>query len=166
MSNTTVFALAIGTAVARVIASGNTLGFSLLFPLAKPPSFAHASAAAGEARKVTNARIAGVSRKVTKRSPPTSTPLAPEPPVIVGNDVTLKPEFGFAFVDDRITPATKSPSSTIAAFGGVANAFVTDVLKSVWSAPDVPPAMSPLSPITCAIVFSAVITDGSVHLIL
>src|SRR5207244_3269370 len=41
----------------------------------------------------------------------------------------------------------------------------TDVAKSVCSAPDVPPAMLLLSPITCAIVFRAAITDGSVHLI-
>ena len=44
--------------------------------------------------------------------------------------------------------------------------FDTDVGKSVCSAPDVPPAMFDVSPRTCAIVFSAALTDGSVHLIL
>ena len=42
----------------------------------------------------------------------------------------------------------------------------TEVGKSVCSAPDVPPAMLSVSPRTWPIVFSAVFTDGSVHLIL
>src|SRR2546423_2073764 len=56
MSNTTVFAFEIGTAVVRVIGSGYTLGLSLLFPVAKPPSLAHADAAAGVVRNISNAR--------------------------------------------------------------------------------------------------------------
>ena len=86
--------------------------------------------------------------------------------MIDGNGATLKPVPAFAFVDERITPETKSPSNTIAAFGGVPNAFVTESLKPYWSAPLVPPAMFDVSPRIFAIVFSAVITDGSVHLIL
>ena len=58
----------------------------------------------------------------------------------------LKPVEGFAFVDDAITPPTKSASNTMAAFGGVANAFVTDWLKLYWRAPLVPPAMFGVSP--------------------
>ena len=71
---------------------------------------------------------------------------------------------GFAFT--VATPGTKSPSSTIAAFGGFWKTLFTDVGKSVWTAPDVPPAMFAELPTTCAIVFSAAATDGSVHLIL
>jgi hypothetical protein len=41
------------------------------------------------------------------------------PAVIDGQLKTLKPEFGFAFVEELITPPTKSASSTMAAFGGV-----------------------------------------------
>src|SRR5881392_2200472 len=113
-----------------------------------------------------NALIAGVSRKATIESPATSTAAAPGPELMVGKTAALKPVFAFAFVDERITPATKSASNTIAAFGGDANAFVTESLKPYCSAPLVPPATLPESPTTCAIVFSAVITDGSVHLIL
>src|SRR6476661_5654483 len=143
------------------------LAETFLLPVPKPPSFAQASAAGAVARNFTKASIAGVSRNVTNRSPPMTTPLAPvEPAFVVGNGNTLKPEPGFAVVEDVITPATKSPSKTIAPFGGVENAFVTESLKPCCSAPEGPPARLPESPTTCAIVFKAVITDGSVHLIL
>ena len=65
-----------------------------------------------------------------------------------------------------ITPATKSPSMTIAAFGGVVKTFETEVGKSVCSAPAVPPAMLAELPMIVAIVANAAFTDGSVHLIL
>src|SRR6266516_1714152 len=107
------------------------LGDTFLLPVPKPPIFAHAFAASAVARNFTNASIAGLSRNVTKMSPP-----------------------------------TKSPSSTIAAFGGEPNAFVTESLKLYVSAPDVPPARFDELPITCAIVFRAFVTDESVHLIL
>ena len=86
--------------------------------------------------------------------------------MIDGNGVVLKPVFGFALVEDVITPPTKSPSNTIAAFGGEANAFVTESLNPYVSAPDVPPARFDEFPRICAIVFSAFVTDESVHLIL
>src|SRR5262245_48478477 len=142
------------------------LAGTLWLPVPKPPDFAHASAAGAVARKLTNALIAGVSRKATNRSPAISTPAAPGPGLIDGNVKTLKPVFAFAFVDDRITPATKSASKTIAAFGGVANALVTESLKLNCSAPLDPPATLLVSPTTCAMVLSAAITEGSVHLIL
>src|SRR3954452_23196567 len=117
------------------------LAGTLWLPVPKPPDFAHASAAGAVARKFTNARIAGVSRNVTKRSPPISTPFAPgEPATVVGNGKALKPELAFAFVEERITPPTKSASNTIAALGGVPNVFVTESLKPYCSAPLVPPA--------------------------
>src|SRR5579862_2599734 len=87
------------------------------------------------------------------------------PAVIDGNGTTLKPVPAFDFVEERITPETKSASNTIAAFDGDPNAFVTESLKPYWSAPLVPPAMFAVSPRIFPIVFSAVITDGSVHLI-
>src|SRR6478672_2979941 len=142
------------------------LAGTLWLPVPKPPDFAHASAAGAVARNFTNAWIAGVSRNVTKRSPAISTPLAPGPGLIDGNVKTLKPVPALALVEDRMTPATKSASNTIAAFGDVANAFVTESLKPYCNAPLVPPATLLESPTTCAIVLSAVITDGSVHLIL
>ena len=64
------------------------------------------------------------------------------------------------------TPGTKSPSITIAAFGGLLKTLLTESGNPVCSAPAVPPAMFVVSPSTCAIVVSAVFTDGSVHLIL
>src|SRR6476646_10644920 len=141
------------------------LGETCLLPVPKPPIFAHALAAAGVARNFTKASIAGVSRKVTNRSPPIST--ADEfAGLIDGNGAALNPEPGFAFVDDVITPATKSPSNTMAAFGGAENAFVTESLKLYCSAPEDPPARLDELPSTCPIVFSAASTDGSVHLIL
>src|SRR5437763_16296538 len=100
------------------------LAGTLWLPVPKPPSFAQASAAGAVARNLTNASIAGVSLNVTSRSPPISTAPAFAPGVIAGNGAALKPVFGFAFVDDRMTPATKSPSNTVAAFGGLVNAFV------------------------------------------
>src|SRR5581483_11227605 len=122
------------------------LAGTFLLPVPNPPCFAHASAACGVARYFTNARIAGVSRKVTNRSPPISTAVEFGPAVIDGKVKVLKPVFGFAFVDEVITPPTKSASNTIAAFGGDANAFVTESLKPYWRAPLVPPAMFDVSP--------------------
>src|SRR4051794_21185999 len=114
-------------------------------PVPKPPSFAHALAAGAVARKLTNARIAGVSRKATSRSPPISTALAFGPALMVGNTDALKSVPGFAFVDDVIAPPTKSASNTIAPFDGLENASVTQVGKSVCSAPLAPPARFELS---------------------
>src|SRR3954469_5363910 len=113
-----------------------------------------------------NALIAGVSRKATIESPATSTAAAPGPELTVGKTAALKPGLAFAFVDERMTPATKSASNTIAAFGGDENAFVTESLKLYCSAPEVPPARFDVSPRICPIVVSAVFTDGSVHGIL
>ena len=73
---------------------------------------------------------------------------------------------GFSGFFDATTPGTKSPSITIAAFGWEEKTFDTEVGKSVWSAPEVPPATFELFPITADIVFKAVTTLGSVHLIL
>src|SRR5215831_10421071 len=111
---------------------------TFLLPVPNPPSFAQALAAAGVARNVTNALIAGVSLKVTKRSPPISTADAFAPGLIAGNATALKPVIGFAFVEERITPPTKSASRTMAPFGGSPKALVTHVGKSVWSAALVP----------------------------
>src|SRR5579884_1041796 len=115
------------------------LAGTFLLPVPKPPCFAQTSAACGVARYFTNASIAGLSRKVTNRSPPISTAVESGPGVIEGNVNVLKPVFGFAFVDEVMTPPTKSASNTIAAFGGDANAFVTESLKPYCNAPDVPP---------------------------
>src|SRR5581483_12196267 len=108
------------------------LAGTFLLPVPNPPCFAHASAAGPVARKFTNARIAGLSRKVTNRSPAISTALALAPGVIDGHVNVLKPVLAFAFVEEVITPPTKSASNTIAALGGEANAFVTDWLKPYW----------------------------------
>src|SRR5579862_8767163 len=141
------------------------LAGTFLLPVPNPPCFAQISAACGVARYFTNASIAGLSRNVTNRSPAISTALASGPGVIDGQVNVLKPLPAFALVDEVITPPTKSASNTIAAFGGDANAFVTDWLKPYCSAPDVPPYTFDVSPMIFAIVFSAVVTDGSVHLI-
>src|SRR5438067_11591440 len=114
------------------------LAGTFLLPVPKPPCFAQTSAAFAEARYFTNASIAGVSRNVTNRSPPISTAPASGPGVIEGQVKVLKPVFGFAFVDDEITPPTKSASNTIAAFGGEAYPFVTESLMPYLSAPVVP----------------------------
>src|SRR5438552_1281456 len=139
---------------------------TFLLPVPKPPCFAHASAAGAVARNFTNASMAGLSRNVTNRSPPISTAPASAPGVIEGHVNVLKPVLGNAFVDEVITPPTKSASNTIAAFGGDANAFVTESLNPYWSAPLLPPARFDVSPMIFAMVVSAVLTDGSVHLIL
>src|SRR5579862_4994411 len=115
------------------------LAGTFLLPVPNPPCFAQISAACGVARYFTNASIAGLSRNVTSRSPAISTALASGPGVIDGHVNVLKPVPAFAFVDEVITPPTKSASNTIAAFGGDENAFVTDWLNPYWSAPDVPP---------------------------
>jgi hypothetical protein len=99
---------------------------------------------------------------MTTPSPPPSTASVDELP-ICGKSKTSKSVLGFALVELVITPATKSPSKTIAAFGGDVNTWVTDVGKSVCSACEVPPGMLLVSPMTCAIVVSACFTDGSVH---
>src|SRR5438105_222695 len=142
------------------------LAGTFLLPVPKPPCFAHASAAGAVARNFTNASIAGVSRNVTNRSPPISTAPASGPGVIAGHVNVLKPVPGFAFVEELITPPTKSASKTIAPFGGEPNALVTESLKPNCSAPLVPPATLAVSPTILAIEVSAVLTDGSVHLIL
>src|SRR5579871_1297125 len=142
------------------------LAGTCVLPVPNPPCFAQISAAAGVARYFTKASIAGLSRKVTNRSPAISTALASGPGVIDGHVKVLKPVPAFAFVDEVMTPPTKSASNTIAALAGLANAFVTDWLKPYWRAPVVPPAMFDVSPRIFPIVVSAVFTDGSVHLIL
>src|SRR5438067_12510023 len=110
------------------------LGGTFLLPVPNPPCFAQISAACGVARYFTNASIAGLSRNVTNRSPAISTAPASGPGVIDGNVNVLKPVFGFAFVDDAMTPPTKSASNTIAAFAGCENAFVTESLNPYCSA--------------------------------
>src|SRR5579862_91232 len=100
---------------------------TFLFPVPNPPCFAQISAAGAVARYLTNASIAGVSRNVTNMSPAISTALAPGPGLIVGNVKTLNPVLAFAFVDERMTPATKSASNTIAPFDGLEKASVTEV---------------------------------------
>ena len=97
---------------------------------------------------------------------PISTALESGPGVIDGQVNVLKPVFAFAFVDEVMTPPTKSASNTIAAFGGVPNAFVTESLNPYWRAPLEPPARFDVSPRILPIVVRAVFTDGSVHLIL
>src|SRR3954447_4698269 len=82
---------------------------------------------------------------------------------IAGNGKTLYPETALSAFFDATTPGTKSPSTTIAAFGLFVNTFDTDVGKSVCSAPDVPPAMLLLCR-SVPIVWSAFTTDASVHL--
>src|SRR5690349_24763858 len=79
-------------------------------------------------------------------SPAISTALALGPGVIDGHTNVLKPVEALALVDEVMTLPTKSASNTIAAFGGVVNAFVTDWLKLYWSAPLVPPLMFDVSP--------------------
>src|SRR2546421_4095264 len=142
------------------------LAGTCLLPVPKPPCFAQASAAGAVARNLTNASMAGVSRNATSMSPPISTALAFGPALIVGKTDALKSVPGFAFVDDVIAPPTKSASKTMAPFDGVENAFVTQVGKSVWSAPLLPPARSALLPTIWPISVSAVLTDASVHLVL
>src|SRR6266404_4194136 len=122
------------------------LAGTCLLPVPKPPIFAHASAAGADARNFTNASMAGVSRKVTRRSPPISTALEFAPAVIDGNTAALKPVPGFAFVPEVIAPPTKSASNTIAPWDGDAQALFTQVGKSVCRAPLDPPARFPESP--------------------
>src|SRR3954451_17503734 len=141
------------------------LAGTFLLPVPKPPCLAQASAAPREARNLTNAWIAGVSLNVTNRSPPISTAFAFGPDLTAGNGAALKPVFGFAFVDERMTPATKSPSNTIGPFGGSENAFVTESLNPFWIAPAEPPARLPLSEKIWLMSLSVAVTDGSVHLI-
>src|SRR5215212_6185237 len=66
----------------------------------------------------------------------------------------------------RVTASEYAPSMTIAAFGFFAKTLLTDVGKSVWSAPEAPPTMLPVSLKIDDIALSAFFTDGSVHLIL
>src|SRR6185312_5942053 len=121
------------------------LAGTFLLPVPKPPCFAQISAAWGVARYFTNASTAGVSRKATIMSPAISTALASAPGVIEGQTNVLNPVLALALVDEAMTPPTKSASNTMAAFGGEANAFVTDWLKLYCRAPLVPPAMFEVS---------------------
>src|SRR5437879_12599821 len=94
------------------------LADTFLLPVPKPPIFAQAFAASAVARNFTNASIAGLSRNVTKRSPPISTAVEFAPGVIAGNVAVLNPVPGFDFVEEVVTPPTKLRSSTVGAFGG------------------------------------------------
>src|SRR5262245_27771305 len=109
----------------------------LRLPVPNPPCLAQMAAASGVARYLTNASIAGLSLKVTIRSPAISTEFAYRG-LIEGHGNVLNPVPAFAFVDPAMTPPTKSPSNTIAAFDGDEKTFVTDWLKPVCSAPFVP----------------------------
>ena len=72
---------------------------------------------------------------------------------------------GFRFVLPATTPGTKSPSISIAAFGGSTNTCDTEVGKSICNDPLTPPAMFDESEKSFAICVNAAFTDGSVHLI-
>src|SRR4029450_5611391 len=113
-------------------------------------------AAAGVARYVTSARLAGLSLNMTTMSPAPTTAGA-EPP-IEGHLKTLSSLLAFV----RAPPGTKSASTPIAAFGGFAQTLLTDVGKSVWRAPAVPPYML-FEANTCPIVLSAAFTVGWVQ---
>jgi hypothetical protein len=52
---------------------------------------------------------------------------------------------GLSVVLPATTPGVKSPSISIAAFGGLTKTFDTEVGKSVCSAPLMPPTMFELS---------------------
>jgi hypothetical protein len=79
-------------------------------------------------------------------SPPPTTGSAE--PLIDGNVEDVVAGLRLERVLPATTPGTKSPSITIAAFGGSEKTFATEVGKSVCSAPDVPPAMLSVSPTT------------------
>src|SRR5262245_39576449 len=162
MSKRKTWARASAIAVARWIGSLYALGFTFLFGDENPPRAAQIDAACGVARYLISASDAGVSLNMTTMSPPPIT--AGLDPLIDGNANWLKPVIGFSGFFEATTPGTKSTSSTIAAFGFCAKSLLTEVGKSVCSAPDVPPAMLPESPRTCAIALSAAFTDTSVHL--
>src|SRR5262245_30079269 len=137
------------------------LGSTFLFAVENPPFAAQIVAASGVVRYFTSASTAGVSLNVITVSPP---PITTGGELLInGNTNTLNPLSGLAFVDDQITRATKSPSNTIAAFGGCVNTSDTEVGKSFCRAAEVPPAMLDVSPTTFAISVSADVTDGSVH---
>ena len=118
------------------------------------------------ARNFTNASIAGLSRNVTNRSPATSTAVDGAPAGDRREREHVEAGVRLRLRRRRITPETKSASNTIAAFDGEPNAFVTESLNPYCSAPLVPPSMFDVSPRILPIVFSAVFTVGSVHLIL
>ena len=120
---------------------------TFLLPVAKPPCSAHAFAAGGVARNFTNASIAG---RVVERDEQVAADLD-------GARVRARRDRRERHdVEAGVRPSpsstrgsrreTKSASNTIAAFGGVPNAFVTESLKPYWSAPLVPPAMFDVSP--------------------
>ena len=78
----------------------------------------------------------------------------------------LKPVLAFAFVDEVITPPTKSASNTIAAFGGEREGVRDGVVEAVLQGSARAAVDVRVSPRIFAIVLRAVVTDGSVHLIL
>ena len=108
---------------------------------------------------MTSACAAGVSSNMTTVSPPPTTTLPDSP--IGGNAKTLKSVSGSR--PWSTTPGTKSPSITCAPFAVAAKTFETEVGKSVWSAPEVPPTMLSALPTIFAISVSASLTDWSVH---
>ncbi len=129
----------------------------------KSPRLTQTEAARDVARNDTRARDAGVERSSTTIAasvPPTTT--RPDLP-IGGKAKTSKSVPGWALVEAVITGATKSPSITIAAFGGPSKTCEIDCAKSVSSAPAVPPAMFVRSPRIFAVVLSAALTLGSVQ---
>jgi len=99
-----------------------------------------------------------------------------EQPVTERIDLQLKVDFARQVLSGEVLLTLRDPSAgpldldtrdlRIAALGGEANAFVTESLNPYCSAPEVPPATFALSPTTCAMVFNAVATDASVHLVL
>ena len=101
-----------------------------------------------------NAAAAGLSLNITATSPPVTTGASPLP--MGGNENTLASVPTFALVSPVMAAPTKSPSISIAAFGGLLNMFCTDSGNSVCSVSLVPPGSQ--SDFTMlAIVVSAVL---------
>ena len=95
-----------------------------MFGDTKPPRAAQMAAACGLARYRMSASPAGDWRISTAASPPATT-IGPDRPT-AGNGKTSASTPSWARVSPLITPATKSPSNTIAAAGRPAKVCRTD----------------------------------------
>jgi hypothetical protein len=106
-----------------------------------------------------SAGVPGSSVRATSVSPPVTTDDAGP---ILGKGNTRASTPTVADVLAAITPATKSASNTIEAFGASPNTSTTDSVNSVCRAVEIPPGRYSgrnTRPSVC----SAVRTDGSVH---
>src|SRR5439155_13774455 len=133
-------ALTTASASCLVVGSAYDAVSRFLFADRYPPFLAQTAAASGEARYSSSACAPLLSLNATAWSPATTTDGGEPFTDGKSKNFALSPTFRLPAL--AISPATKSPSNSMTAFGLSPNTSATDWVKVSWSAPVGPPSMA------------------------